>query len=76
MPPELWADVAIASLNAALTAIDAGMPNGQRYSGVPAAKGTGRMAGGAAALSWQDRSAGSPDGQDLDSERGALPRHL
>lgn len=37
-PPELWADVTTASINAVLTAIDAGLPNGQRYSDVPAAK--------------------------------------
>jgi hypothetical protein len=31
-PPKLWEDLAAATLNAALTEIDAGMPNGQRFS--------------------------------------------
>jgi len=38
-PPETWEDVTAAQLNAALTDIEAGLPNGQRYSGASAAKG-------------------------------------
>jgi hypothetical protein len=38
-PPETWGGVSTAQLNAALTDIDAGLPNGQRYSGASAAKG-------------------------------------
>jgi hypothetical protein len=37
-PPELWADVSAATLNTVLSEIDAGMPNGQRYSDAPNAK--------------------------------------
>jgi hypothetical protein len=37
-PPETWADLSIDALNAALTEIDAGMSNGQRYSDASAAK--------------------------------------
>jgi hypothetical protein len=37
-PPELWADLSTTALNAALTEIDTGLPSGQRYSDVPAAK--------------------------------------
>ena len=32
-PPNIWANVSSVTLNAVLTEIDAGMPNGQRYSG-------------------------------------------
>jgi hypothetical protein len=38
MPPELWADISPVTLNAALTEIDAGLPNGQRYSDAGAAR--------------------------------------
>jgi hypothetical protein len=38
-PPETWENVTSAQLNAALTDIDTGLPNGQRYSGASAAKG-------------------------------------
>jgi AAA domain len=38
-PPETWENVTAAQLNAALTDIDAGLSNGQRYSGASAAKG-------------------------------------
>ena len=38
MPPELWADISTVTLNAALTEIDAGLPNGQRYSDAGAAR--------------------------------------
>jgi hypothetical protein len=37
MPPETWAGLSSVALNAALTEIDAGMSNGQRYSDAPAA---------------------------------------
>src|SRR5262252_2762434 len=37
-PPDTWANLPTAALNAALTEIDAGLPNGQRYSDVPAAR--------------------------------------
>jgi hypothetical protein len=37
-PPNIWANVSSVTLNAALTEIDAGMPNGQRYSGDAPAK--------------------------------------
>lgn len=37
-PPELWTDVATATLNLILTDIDKGLPNGQRFSGANAAK--------------------------------------
>jgi AAA domain len=36
-PPKLWDGLASATLNAALTDIEAGMPNGQRYSSAPRA---------------------------------------
>jgi hypothetical protein len=38
-PPDTWAGLDPEMLNAALDAIDAGMPNGQRYSAANAAKG-------------------------------------
>jgi AAA domain len=38
-PPETWEGVSAAQLNAALTDIDAGLANGQRFSGAGAAKG-------------------------------------
>jgi hypothetical protein len=38
-PPETWENVTTAQLNASLTDIDAGLSNGQRYSGAGAAKG-------------------------------------
>jgi hypothetical protein len=34
-PPDTWAGLSSVALNAALTNIDAGMPNGQRYSDAP-----------------------------------------
>lgn len=37
-PPETWSNLSSVSLNAALTEIDEGLPNGQRYSGAPNAK--------------------------------------
>jgi hypothetical protein len=37
-PPETWANLSYVTLNAALTEIDAGMPNGRRYSGHANAK--------------------------------------
>jgi hypothetical protein len=37
-PPELWADLSVATLNLALNEIEKGMPNGQRYSGAASAK--------------------------------------
>jgi hypothetical protein len=37
-PPATWANLSNDALNAVLTEIDAGMPNGQRYSGAPSAK--------------------------------------
>jgi hypothetical protein len=37
-PPELWADLSTQALNAALSAIDAGLPNGHRYSDASAAR--------------------------------------
>jgi AAA domain len=37
-PPETWANLLAATLNAALTEIDAGMSNGQRYSDAPNAR--------------------------------------
>jgi hypothetical protein len=37
-PPETWANLSDVALNAALSEIDAGMPNGQRYSGAASAK--------------------------------------
>lgn len=37
-PPETWSNLSSVSLNAALTEIDEGLPNGQRYSGASAAK--------------------------------------
>jgi hypothetical protein len=37
-PPETWAGLSTVVLNAALTEIDAGTPNGQRYSNAPNAK--------------------------------------
>jgi hypothetical protein len=37
-PPDTWANLSTAALNAALTEIDAGMSNGQRYSDAPAAR--------------------------------------
>jgi hypothetical protein len=37
-PPDTWADLPTAALNAALAEIDAGMSNGQRYSDAPNAK--------------------------------------
>jgi hypothetical protein len=37
-PPETWANLPAATLNAALTEIDAGMSTGQRYSDAPAAR--------------------------------------
>ena len=37
-PPDLWADLDSAILNRILDAIDAGMPNGQRYSAAGPAK--------------------------------------
>lgn len=36
-PPDTWANLSTAALNAALTEIDAGLPNGQRYSDASAA---------------------------------------
>jgi hypothetical protein len=38
-PPDTWANLSAVALNAALTEIDAGLPNGQRYSGAASAKG-------------------------------------
>jgi AAA domain-containing protein len=38
-PPETWAGVGSGQLNAALTDIDRGLPNGQRYSDASAARG-------------------------------------
>jgi hypothetical protein len=38
-PPETWAYLSHDTLNAALTAIENGMPNGQRYSAANAARG-------------------------------------
>jgi hypothetical protein len=38
-PPKLWAGLAAETLNAALTDIDAGMPNGQRYTDKGGGKG-------------------------------------
>jgi hypothetical protein len=38
-PPETWEGISAAQLNAALTDIDAGLANGQRFSGASAAKG-------------------------------------
>ena len=38
-PPETWGGVSAVQLNAALSDIAAGLPNGQRYSGASAAKG-------------------------------------
>jgi hypothetical protein len=38
-PPKLWAGLAAETLNAALTEIDAGMPNGQRYTDAGGGKG-------------------------------------
>lgn len=40
-PPKTWADVSAVQLNAALTDIDAGMPNGQRYSDAASARDRG-----------------------------------
>jgi hypothetical protein len=37
-PPATWANLSGVALNAALTEIDAGLPNGQRYSGAASAK--------------------------------------
>lgn len=37
-PPETWSNLSSVSLNAALTEIDEGLSNGQRYSGAPNAK--------------------------------------
>jgi hypothetical protein len=37
MPPDTWADLSCAALNVVLSAIDAGMGNGQRYSDAPRA---------------------------------------
>jgi hypothetical protein len=37
-PPDTWADLSTAALNAALTEIDAGLANGQRYSDAGAAR--------------------------------------
>jgi hypothetical protein len=37
-PPDIWANLSTAALNAALTEIDAGMSNGQRYSDASAAR--------------------------------------
>jgi hypothetical protein len=37
-PPETWANLSTATLNAALSEIDAGMSNGQRYSDANAAR--------------------------------------
>jgi hypothetical protein len=37
-PPDAWADLSIVTINAALTEINAGMPNGQRYSRAASAK--------------------------------------
>jgi hypothetical protein len=34
-PPDTWAGISSVALNAALTDIDAGLPNGQRYSDAP-----------------------------------------
>ena len=36
-PPKTWDGLSSETLNAALTKIDAGMQNGQRYSGAPTA---------------------------------------
>ena len=38
MPPNIWASVTAVTLNAVLTEIDAGLPNGQRYSNSNSAK--------------------------------------
>jgi hypothetical protein len=38
MPPETWTDLSTSTLNAVLTAIDAGLPNGHRYSDANAAR--------------------------------------
>src|SRR5262249_17039695 len=38
-PPKLWTGLAAETLNAALTEIDAGMPNGQRYTDAGGGKG-------------------------------------
>jgi hypothetical protein len=37
-PPDTWANLSAVALNAALTEIDAGLPNGQRFSSAGAAK--------------------------------------
>ena len=37
-PPKTWQGLSSETLNAALTDIDAGMPNGQRYSSAPSAR--------------------------------------
>ncbi len=37
-PPDIWANLSTSALNAALTEIDAGLPNGQRFSSASAAK--------------------------------------
>jgi hypothetical protein len=39
-PPETWADLPSAALNCALTEIEAGLPDGRRYSDAPRAKDT------------------------------------
>jgi hypothetical protein len=56
-PPNTWADTSIQSLNAILTEIDAGLPNGQRYS--DSSKATDRAA-------WkvvERHCPGKPEGQ-------------
>lgn len=39
-PPDTWAELSIEALNAALTEIDAGLPDGRKYSDAPRAKDT------------------------------------
>jgi AAA domain/RepB DNA-primase from phage plasmid len=38
VPPDTWANLSTVALNAALTEIDNGLPNGQRFSGAASAK--------------------------------------
>ena len=37
-PPDIWSDLSIETINIILSEIEAGMPNGQRYSAAPSAK--------------------------------------
>jgi hypothetical protein len=72
-PPKTWEGVSSVALNAALTAIDAGMENGQRYSDAGPAR---RLARGPTALPGSQRGPMPRNHPDLGEKWSALQRQL